>query len=266
MGEKYIDATGRKLVYLGGQATSRFWDDKWAAGLGVEEQGLSLASRRVLKLARKYLSSGRVLEAGCGHGGLVYAFAQAGWHATGVDFAPKTVARINETFPNLDIRLGDVRNLELEDNSYDLYFSGGVIEHFPSGYLEALSEAYRVLVPGGRALFSFPAMNPLRKSIASCGGYERIDLVDPRNVAQQFYQFALDPDDVSADLRSVGFEMVARKWSSAAFGLADELVWFKGWLTQSPKLVRRALSFMPGSNVWGHSVFLICQKPTTGSS
>lgn len=265
MREKYLDASGKKLIYLGGQATPRFWDDEWASGLGVEEEGRSRASRQVLKLARRYLLTGRVLEAGCGHGGLVYAFARAGWHATGVDFAPNTVARINETFPDLDIRLGDVRNLQLEDNSYDLYFSGGVIEHFPSGYLEVLSEAYRVLVPGGYAFFSFPVMSPLRKSIASRGGYEGIGVVDPRKASQRFYQFALDPDDVSADLEKVGFETVARKWKAAAYGLAEELDWFRAWLARSPKLVRRVLSLIPGSNVWGHSVLLVCHKPTTNS-
>lgn len=49
----------------------------------------------------------------------------------------------------------DIMNLTFEESSFDLIMSFDVIEHVPD-FLRALSEAYRVLRPGGTFLFTVP--------------------------------------------------------------------------------------------------------------
>ena len=49
----------------------------------------------------------------------------------------------------------DLNNIEQDDNSWDIVFCNHVLEHVPD-YRKALGELYRILVPGGRLICSFP--------------------------------------------------------------------------------------------------------------
>ena len=66
----------------------------------------------------------------------------------GVDYAKNTVKRIKEICPELDIREGNVFNLNFPDNFFGTYYSWGVVEHFEDGPEPILKEAYRVLERG----------------------------------------------------------------------------------------------------------------------
>src|SRR3569833_878938 len=50
---------------------------------------------------------------------------------------------------------GDVCALPFQDNSFDLIYSMGTIEHFPE-YAVAVREMFRVLKPGGTAIVGVP--------------------------------------------------------------------------------------------------------------
>ncbi|MCX5715269.1 MAG: class I SAM-dependent methyltransferase, partial [Candidatus Omnitrophica bacterium] len=88
---------------------------------------------------------GLILEAGCGTARYVVSLRARGYNCTGVDFAPKTVQRVKDHFPDLPVEVGDVRKLNLKDGSIDAYISLGVMEHFKEGPNRAISEAHRVL-------------------------------------------------------------------------------------------------------------------------
>ena len=53
--------------------------------------------------------------------------------------------KIKLHWPQLDVSYGDVRALEFEDDSFDGYWSLGVIEHFPDGYEDIGQEMTRVI-------------------------------------------------------------------------------------------------------------------------
>ena len=61
---------------------------------------------------------------------IVYSLKKQGFEAIGLDFAPQTINYLQEVAPELDIRLGDARSLPFENESFDGYWSLGVIEHF----------------------------------------------------------------------------------------------------------------------------------------
>jgi|GEM_PF-544127 len=121
----------------------------------------------------KYLpKKGLILEAGCGLGQWVVYLSRLGYHMIGVEIVPDCVQMCKTHFPNVDIRVGDVRNLPFPDAYFDGYISIGVIEHMIEGPESILRELKRVIKPGGIAIITVPAYNyflrawyPLRKFI-----------------------------------------------------------------------------------------------------
>jgi SAM-dependent methyltransferase len=98
----------------------------------------------------------RALEIGCGAGHLSRRLAARGVDVVGIDINPNAVA-----FDISDrIREMSAEDLHFPDDEFDAIFSFHTIEHLKR--LEvAAAEAARVLKPGGRALFVYPA-EPIR--------------------------------------------------------------------------------------------------------
>ena len=195
-----------RLVYLDEKAKPAFWDERWCAQGAKAE-----VSRKdyVVVATRRYLPLGsRILDGGCGPGGKVRALAGAGYRASGIDFAPNTVSRAKLAYPMLDIQLGDVRKLPFEKQTFDGYWSIGVIEHFWSGYDDILAEAARVLKTDGYLFLSTPWFSPYRKWKAIRGGYPEIDFSDE---PEAFYQFALSRQEIEAALEKQGFQL--QRWT-----------------------------------------------------
>jgi SAM-dependent methyltransferase len=96
-----------------------------------------------------------VLEIGCGLGTDGVRWAVHGARYTGVDLTPEAVRLAGENF-RLRRLSGRFQNLDAErlpfdDGSFDIVYSHGVIHHTPNTE-GVVSEIYRVLRPGGKAL------------------------------------------------------------------------------------------------------------------
>ncbi|MFQ5532120.1 MAG: class I SAM-dependent methyltransferase [Candidatus Nanoarchaeia archaeon] len=112
----------------------------------------------------KYLRKDmRILEAGCGSGRFVYFLDKFGYKIEGIEINKRTVDIINEKFPHLNIKYGDVTKLEYENESLDAIISLGVIEHVVEGIDGPIKEMFRVLKPGGLAVVIVPSFNKLRQ-------------------------------------------------------------------------------------------------------
>lgn len=83
--------------------------------------------------------------------------AERGARVSGCDIAVATVAQARGVLrPHRPAFVaGDVRSIPCADNTFDLLYSMGTIEHFPE-YRNAVAECYRVLKPGGRAIIGVP--------------------------------------------------------------------------------------------------------------
>jgi SAM-dependent methyltransferase len=106
-------------------------------------------------MLRAFLAPGpadRVIDLGCGSGRALMWNRDWGAHAVGVDIAPffSTDAR-----REVDLLIGDLRQLPFADGSFTRAFSLDVLEHLsPEALHDMLAEASRVLAPGG-ALFVY---------------------------------------------------------------------------------------------------------------
>jgi SAM-dependent methyltransferase len=199
----------RRLVYLHEKATPEFWDERWRS---AGKPAVIGKNDDVVVVTQKYLPAGsKVLEGGCGRANKVKAISDAGFTAVGVDFAADSVAQAKFDYPDLDIRLGDVRSLDFPAASLDGYWSIGVIEHFWEGYDAILAEAARVLRAGGLLFLSAPWLSPFRYRKARSGGYPSMDFAQEPD---SFYQFGLGRVEVSSRLERHGFELL--RWHGRA--------------------------------------------------
>ncbi|MHA2602255.1 MAG: methyltransferase domain-containing protein [Candidatus Thorarchaeota archaeon SMTZ1-83] len=127
------------------------------------DQCISLLTLGQDRILRNYIVNrilprrGSVLDLGCGTGTLLIEAGRRGLRGVGVDINKSLleIARNRSRKHNLgrwiDFRVGDVTDLPLNNDSFDLVVSTLVASELQSKDFEMLlSEARRVVVPGGR--------------------------------------------------------------------------------------------------------------------
>jgi SAM-dependent methyltransferase len=217
---RYYDKTNHQLVYVNQKADPQFWDEQWSTNNFVKAiKGPK--NRFTVRFTTKYLKRGaRLLEGGCGRGDKVYALHRQGYDVYGVDYASKTVQQINEYTPELKVSLGDVRNLQFDNDFFDGYWSFGVIEHFYDGYFPILKEMHRVLKNGGYLFLTTPSMSLLRSIKAKLGCYPKFQETD--DIKQNFYQFALNSKSVTYNFERIGFQLIEMKFYGGNIGIQQD--------------------------------------------
>ena len=141
--------------------------------------------------------NGRILDVGCGDGGLLFAFKLRGWKTFGVDTSEEACRRA------MNILGGNVNNCSLNgcsfpDRYFDVVFLNHVIEHMPHPH-EELIEIGRILKDDGVFLVSTPNIDSYQFEVTK-DKWLHLDI--PRHLI--FYS----PNTISILLRSVGFEVV----------------------------------------------------------
>ncbi len=116
----------------------------------IERRAFSKYRKRALSLAK-----GKVLEIGVGTGKNLPYYPED-VEVTGIDFSrgmlEKAERRRELGLKNVKLMLMDAQNLEFGDNTFDTVVSTFVFCTVPDP-VKGLEEAYRVLKPGGRAIF-----------------------------------------------------------------------------------------------------------------
>lgn len=99
-----------------------------------------------------YNGGKNVLEIGCGRGTLSCYFSDAGYDCTLVDISSKVIniaeTIFNENNLKAEFIVDDANNLNFKENTFDIIFSIGLLEHFED-VEQTLKEQYRILNKGG---------------------------------------------------------------------------------------------------------------------
>jgi GT2 family glycosyltransferase/SAM-dependent methyltransferase len=120
--------------------------------------------RRYLADALSSISNPVIVEAGCGNGAWVAHLQEnARNRVIGVDNYLPALQELKRQVPGSVAVAGDVRQMPLPDDVADICISLGVVEHFPGGPRQVLSEMCRILRPGGLLFLTVPYYNWLRR-------------------------------------------------------------------------------------------------------
>ena len=135
-----------------------------------------------------------VVDVGCGDGDVARALSEHGARVIGVDRPEKLAkARVGEEMRGVRFVEGRAERLPVGDASADLVLFLASFHHVPPIEVQnALSEAFRVLSPGGAALFIEP--------LVECSYYLITRLVEDETDARQGAQEAI------ANAVTAGFE------------------------------------------------------------
>lgn len=160
------------------------------------------------EMFRSLPSGARVLDVGCGTGVYLNRAVACGLVATGVEPAPAMLDSARRNAPGCEVSQGVATALPFPDESFDLVFEIEVLRYLHREDVRtALSEARRVLRPGGRifvtlvnrlALDGFYVLQKVRQRMKG-RAYDRV------NPHCEF----LTPSEAEEELRRAGFVDVA---------------------------------------------------------
>ena len=160
-----------------------FYEGVWA-GLPDDPEPWEWERRRALLLG-ELRPGDRVLDLGCGAGRFVAALREAGADAVGVELAEGALERARRNVPGADLRLLDPGgSVPLGHGEVDLVWCSEVLEHVPDT-IALLTEARRVLKPGGRLLVTVPDHGRFKRTLIALARHEAH--YDPLGQHLRFY-------------------------------------------------------------------------------
>ena len=168
----------------------------------------------------------RLLDVCCGPGYGAGKAAERGLRAVGVDIAPAMLDEARARFPSVEFRPGDAEQLEFADQTFDVVICPFGLLHL-SEPGKAISEAFRVLKPGGRygvTVWCEPEKNVfLGLAMKATLAHANMDV--PLPPAPPMFQFG-DVAFATGALQSAGFQNIASEEIPIVYrGGSPEDVW-----------------------------------------
>jgi 2-polyprenyl-3-methyl-5-hydroxy-6-metoxy-1,4-benzoquinol methylase len=109
----------------------------------------------------------RLLDVGCGQGDLLKAAENRGWEATGIDVSSHAVTTARGR--GLDVKKGELTDVALPENHFDVITMYEVIEHMPNPR-DILLKAHELLKDSGVLVIQTANIDSLRGRLQK-GGY-----------------------------------------------------------------------------------------------
>ncbi len=186
---------------------------------------------RQIRSAQRFVEARSVLDIGCNHGYALAAGQQLGLRATGVDVDADAVNACRAR--GLDARVGSAEALPVPDQSFDIVILRHLLGHLRHPRL-ALSEARRVLAPGGILVLAVHDLDYLRVRLA---GPEHKFFLPTRAGPEHHLYFRTDTLErmladcgFSVRTRSKALLLAPRSWREALY---EPLRFMGMWLWQT---------------------------------
>lgn len=137
-----------------------WWGDVYDSSLprGFFSHEMTRRRELVLALLREHalLRPGvRVLECGCGPGGILRAIATTGCRTTGINLNPRLLRAVRSTDARSSCAAADVERLPFRDGAFDVVLCVGVLSYLREDEA-AVWELARVVRPGGAVVVGLP--------------------------------------------------------------------------------------------------------------
>ncbi|MCJ0890618.1 methyltransferase domain-containing protein [Rhodococcus sp. ARC_M5] len=145
------------------------------------------------------VSSGGVLEVGCGTGRITEHLHRLGVDVAGMDLSPNMIEVARREHPYLRFEVGSMEVMDAGDSTLAGIVAWYSIIHTPPSHLPAVfAELHRVLRPNGPLLLAFQS------------GDERVRLEHVYGHSVSYDAYRLDPDAVVSMLVDADFEVDVR--------------------------------------------------------
>ncbi|WP_020616854.1 class I SAM-dependent methyltransferase [Paenibacillus daejeonensis] len=138
------------------------WDQLWQADVSYNWDPLSQSIYKKIRESLPEPDTKLVLEAGSGTGKISLRLAEDGADVTLVDYSEPAIVNSQRAFQKSGqsgrFLVADIRDIRLPDNSIDLVWNAGVLEHFTrEEKITILQEMARLTKPDGTVLIFTPS-------------------------------------------------------------------------------------------------------------
>jgi len=176
----------------------------------------------ILSVAK--IKKGKIFEPGSGGGMACAKFAEKGFDITSMDLSYNALQKGKSLFKSLSLNakftLGDLFNIPIQNEQFDLVFNQGVMEHFRLANLDASSgvkEMMRVLKKNGTLIILVPAyFSPLFFVYSFFKVFKLVDKYWPYTDQDFLHKHELREMMEKAGCKDV---VVRRVWSSFFFSM-----------------------------------------------
>ena len=144
------------------------------------------------KKFQQLISSGKVIDIGCGLGREARLFSKAGYDYVGIDLSDQAIKINKEVFPDLCFKKMNMHDLDFLDGYFDAFWCAATLFHAPKERLvDVLSEIKRVVKKNG---FGFITMQEGEQS-------------EEKVVRDRFFSF-YGPEEFKDILEQNGFSVL----------------------------------------------------------
>ena len=165
--------------------------------LFTELEGKPLDRHLLNRFAEEVRDRGLVGDLGCGPGHVARYLHDLGLPVLGVDLSPEMIRQATRLNPEVEFRVGDLRSLDLPDDSLSGIVAFYSVIHFDDAELGVVFREFRrVLAPGGVLLVAFHV------------GTETIHLDELWGRAVSLDFRFLVPGEIVAALRAAGLAVI----------------------------------------------------------
>ena len=207
--------------------------------LGAESDEGRASTREMKRAtARQYLSEihrytgevgGRLMEIGCGDGDFLVEAEAAGYHVTGVEYAPAACEQARARLQRGEVVCGELEKAELAGGQFDLCVLSDVIEHVRDP-IAFLTEIHRLLKPGGGIFIATPSLHSWSAKLLRRNWMEfkpeHLTYFDPQTLETALFRTGYHQVVVRPGWKILTFDYVAKHFERFPVPVVTPLVRF----------------------------------------